>query len=34
MKPVYEYDYQFENKEIFAMTWTKKKIDFINHLAM
>ena len=32
-KPAYEYQYEFDNKEIYAMTWTRKKIDFINYLA-
>ena len=33
MKQAYSYDYQFDNKEIYAMTWTRKKIEFLNHLA-
>lgn len=33
MKPAYQYDYQFDDKEIYAMTWTRKKIEFLNYLA-
>lgn len=30
---VYEYDFEFENAEVFAMTWARKKMEFINYIA-
>jgi hypothetical protein len=33
MKPAYKYQYEFDNKEIYAMTWTRMKIAFVNYLA-
>ena len=33
MKPVYEYDYQFDKAEVFATTWERKKILYINQIA-
>ena len=33
-KPVYEYDYEFDQAEVVATTWERKKIQFINRLAI
>ena len=33
MLPAYEYDFEFDMKEIYTTLWMRKKIDFVNHLA-
>lgn len=32
-QPIYKYDFQFEESEIYATTWIRKKISFLNFLA-
>lgn len=32
--PVYEYDYEFDQAEVVATTWERKKIQFVNKLAI
>jgi len=33
ISPKYKYDFEFADAEKFAITWTNKKIDFINDMA-